>query len=164
MAEDARVRRRRQAPRRVQPVLPLTESAYGAVRSGNRSICACSAADLMQPSRFLFIEAAGDLPETKYALIGRRTAHQLRTIFLQMAIPSRDGAGRPSCQQMPLSVLSIEVAPTYRKRALKFGFRPIGNRMHVMDKELLELDERKSWFLPLAVEYLQKRLSRTGDQ
>ena len=30
------------------------------------------------------------------------------------------------------------------------------------DKELIELDERKAWFLPLVVEYLQQRLVKMG--
>jgi hypothetical protein len=145
-------------------VLPLTESAYEEVRAGKRSVYACPAADFAQPSRFLFIEAVGDMPETKYALIGRRTAQQLRTIFLQMAILSRDDAAGPPGQQRKLRLLCIEGPPTDRKRAMRFGFRPTGTRMHIVNKELIEIDERKSWFLPLVVQYLQKRLAETGYQ
>jgi hypothetical protein len=143
-------------------VLPLTISAYGDIRAGHRSIHACAAADLVQPSRFLFIESVGERPEKDFALVGSRTAQQLRTIFLQMAMLSLCDDAAEAGPGMPLSILSIAGTPTDHKRARKFGFHPIGTRMAEFDKELMELDERRAWFLPLVVGYLQQRLVKMG--
>jgi hypothetical protein len=138
-------------------VVPLTESAYMEIRAGRLSIDACTASDMVMPSQLLFIDASGEKPEADYPFIKKRTAQQIRTTFLQVAYLSYVNNSNHTLQ-----ILTATCSPTAKKRARKYGFRPVGTCMHGSDIDLMEMDYREAIFVPMVVEQIQRRLFQGG--
>jgi len=134
-------------------VLPLTETVYEDIRSGQRSIDDCTIQDFVLPSRSLFIDAIGEKSESEYPHVDKRSKQQLRTLFLQFAYLSYNEHAR-----QPLRILSLAGTPTYMKRAKKLGFRSVGACMHGTDIAIYEMNVREATFIPMIIKELQRRL------
>ena len=145
-------------------ILPLTDSVYEEVRGGHRTTHSCLARDLLLPSRSILIDTISEKPETEYPLVGKRTAQQIRTMFVQIAHLTPAVEARHFRQGAPFRVLCIGGTPKDEVRARKFGFRPVGTKMPGFDIDiaLLELDEQKGAPFHLMVAFLQWRLFPSG--
>lgn len=107
-------------------VLPLDEMAYESIRDGKTSIEKLQPADLVRPSRFLFIEALAQRPMELGGDGGNTTRNLLSTIFSQGAILSHLEGEKG---KKPLHLLTRGGTPQSIKRAKSLGYKLTGNKM-----------------------------------
>jgi hypothetical protein len=140
-------------------VLPLEESVYEELRAGRRTSHDCTGADLALPSRTLFIEAVGERPDSECPATAKASAQLVRMMFLQIARMSLDPDQPPTGEERPIRMMSLAGTPKGEARIRRFGYRPLGVTMPGFDVELFEMEESRTWFVPLVLGYLQRRLA-----
>lgn len=143
-------------------ILPLTEQSYEQIKAGNRCIHSYSSRDLAMPSCSLFLEAVSHRSDREYPSVSKKTSQAVRTIFVQLAAMSMgegqrfDGRG--------LRILSMSGTRISDARLRRSGFQPTGTKMQGFDIEIMEMSERKAWWIPLVVGKLQERLLSETEQ
>jgi hypothetical protein len=132
-------------------ILPITETAYEAIRSGKLSVDYCDMNNFVYPSNFLFWDALGELPAREYPFTERRTRQSVRVMFLMFAWLSYGIA-------KPLRILSLGGTPELRRRAESLAIEPLGVRMPGSDLMVFEMNMRKASLVPVIVREVQRRL------
>lgn len=140
-------------------VLPLQESVYNAIRGGERDTHSCSAAELTLPSQTLFLEAVGHKADMEYASVSKKTTQTVRAIYVQLAALSFDDRLGELARRQPLRILSMAGNPTNEERLKRTGFRPTRTKLAGFDIKIMEMDQRRGWFVPVVVAKLQERLA-----
>lgn len=114
-------------------VLPVADTAYDAVRSGQRVSFACSPDDLLKASRSLIVEAVGENHEAP----NRQDATEAMTMALivQLCALTRHGTwpGRPRYRW-----LSFGGTPVNRVRLASNGYVATGGTMALTGEDLWE--------------------------
>jgi hypothetical protein len=118
----------------VSVILPLMESAFRRFWSGEIGDQEIAASVLQVPSKYLFIDALGEPPET---LAGphERSAAQAQCMLYQQAYFSRG-------QRHPI-LFTIAANPQYKERLKREGFREVGTCLHGTDVPIVALCHRE---------------------
>jgi hypothetical protein len=114
----------------VSVILPLTGSAFQRLWSGEIGDQEITADDILSPSKYLFVDALGEPPETLAGPHERSTA-QARCMLYQEAYFSRR-------QRQPI-LFTIAANPQYKERLEREGFRATGACLHGTEVPIVAL-------------------------
>jgi hypothetical protein len=123
-------------------VLPLTEQAYLAMKSGQRQGHEVARSELTRPSRFLLIPCSAEHPAAPLPGEGNITEYNLYAILTQVGALS---AVRGDEWLKPIHALSFAATPLSRHRLRQAGYKPLGVMMPGRD---IEFYERKLTYKP----------------
>jgi hypothetical protein len=117
--------RGKRSPTGMSIVLPLHQESYESIRRGERSLEDIQPADLLRPSRYLYLVAFAQRPEILGGDEGNTTRNVLAAFFSQASILSSRDGGRATD---PLHLLAASGTPENAQRLETMRYKPTGTK------------------------------------